>query len=224
MQQGPPVNVRIPSSWDQITYCRSITCVPAGFFCIICFALQKLVFKDKPCQKSPEIRDCIWLRERSWGKWEPYRLAQEWAESRNVKVITGFPWTRSQRKRCTTGMAAGGPGSGSTRLQAAAKGARAGGSDVRRAGLGVPSPTALGKREQSVHGEAQVEQTQKWNPQGNVMWQPLLWKCNLEDEFFSWKFNGGRVLSIFVSYLRQLQKWEINHFILYWHTAKFSLL
>lgn len=58
-------------------------------------------------------------------------------------------------------MAAGGPGSGSTRLQAAAKGARAGGSDVRRAGLGVPSPTALGKREQSVHGDAQVEQTQK---------------------------------------------------------------
>lgn len=78
-----------------------------------------------------------------------------------MKTIVGFPCTHSQRKQCTTGMAAGGSGSGSTRLQAAATGTCAEGSDVRKVGLGVPSPTAWGKREQSVHSEVQVEQTQR---------------------------------------------------------------
>lgn len=37
----------------------NITRVPAAFISIIYFALQKLVFKDEPCQKFPKIRDCI---------------------------------------------------------------------------------------------------------------------------------------------------------------------
>lgn len=130
-------------------------------------------------------------RERSWGKWEFYRLHTSW----NVEISTRFPWTHSQRKLfTTTGRQLVGPAPAPIPCRAlrSCQDTYAEGCPVSEDRCWKPSPADLWlkKKKQNVYEVVQAEQIEQSEKSDLAAIALVALRLFL---LFSWRFSEGDI-------------------------------